>query len=89
MNLIFKLSSLNYRFVSSFRRKQSQEEDNEQSSANNDALMTQTIKKEKKDTVPVNSDKLKNNALSDACDFNFDEIVSIQKLYKCIDDIEF
>lgn len=41
--------------------------------------MTQTVKKEEKDTVQDNNDKLKDNA-SDACNFNFDEIVSIQIL---------
>lgn len=46
--------------------------------------MTQTVKKEEKDTIQDSNDKLKDNALFDACDFNFDEIVSIQLFYKYI-----
>lgn len=70
---------LNYWFISSFRRRRLQEEDNKQPDANNDALMTQTVKEEERDTVRDDSDK--SNVLSDLCDFNFDEIVSIQTYY--------
>lgn len=59
------------------KRKRSQEEDNKQSDSNDDALMTQTVKKEEKDTIQDSNDKLKDNALFDACDFNFDEIADI------------
>lgn len=54
--------------------------------------MTQTIKKEERDTVQKSSDKSINNALSDECNFNFDEIVSIQipcNVHYCILDIFF
>lgn len=58
------------------RRYKSQEED-EQSDVNNDVPMTQTVKEEEKDTVNGNSDKSKNIDLSDACDFDFDDIADI------------
>lgn len=66
--------------VHSFRRNKSQEENNKQSDANNDALTTQAVKDER-DTVKGDNDDSKNTALSDACDFNFDfnYVVSIRE----------
>ncbi|XP_071627447.1 X-ray repair cross-complementing protein 5 [Temnothorax longispinosus] len=58
------------------KRRRSQEEDNKPD-ANNDALMTQTVKEEEKDIVQDHNDKSENNVLSDACDFNFDEIADM------------
>jgi len=63
--------------IHSFRRNKSQE-DNKQSDTNNDALMTQSVKEEKRDkdkTIKDNSDKSKIPSFD--CDFNFDDIVSI------------
>lgn len=41
--------------------------------------MTQTVKEDERD--PVKDDQLKDIALSDECDFNFDEIVSKLSYY--------
>lgn len=65
--------------VHSFRRRRLQEEDNKESDVNNDMLMTQTVKEDERD--PVKDDQLKDIALSDECDFNFDEIVSKLSYY--------
>lgn len=74
---------MNYCFdknVYSFRRKKSKDRDNEQSD-NGDVLMAQSIKKDEKDITKDNNDESKNIVpLSNACNFNFDEIVSIYKL---------
>ncbi|XP_011859931.1 PREDICTED: X-ray repair cross-complementing protein 5-like [Vollenhovia emeryi] len=59
------------------KRKISQEEDNKQSNANNDALMTQTVKEEKRHVVQDNSDISKDNLSADTDDCNFDELADI------------
>ncbi|XP_070529815.1 X-ray repair cross-complementing protein 5 isoform X2 [Cardiocondyla obscurior] len=58
-------------------RKKLAEMASKQSDADNDVFMTQTVKKEKKDTTHNDSDKSKNNELFDDCDFNVDEIDNI------------
>ncbi|KMQ84033.1 x-ray repair cross-complementing protein 5-like protein [Lasius niger] len=59
------------------KRKKSKDRDNEQSD-NGDVFMAQSIKKDEKDITKDNNDESKNMVpLSNACNFNFDEIGDI------------
>lgn len=62
-----------------FRRRKSKEKDNEQSD-NSDVFIMQSVKTDEKDIAKDNNDKSDNTtSLPDACNFDFDEIVSIYK----------
>lgn len=66
--------------VHSSRRRQSENEDNMEFDDRIDAPAMQTVEKEEKTNEKDNSSESKNNAsLSNICDFDLDELVSIQR----------
>lgn len=65
--------------VRSFRRRKSKEKDNEQSD-NGNVFIMQSVKTDEKDITKDNNDKSDNTiSILDACNVDFDEIVSIYK----------